>query len=75
MSDEPKKWPLRWIGWALIAALVLYPLSIGPSIWFREYNPLSFEVTCAIYLPLAWAADHCEPLGRAFHWYAHLYEP
>lgn len=44
-------------------------------IWFRENNPLSFEVTCAIYLPLAWAADHCEPLGRAFHWYAHLYEP
>ncbi len=31
MSDEPKKRPRAWIGWMLIAALVLYPLSIGPA--------------------------------------------
>jgi hypothetical protein len=30
MSDKPKKRSRAWIGWALIAALVLYPLSIGP---------------------------------------------
>jgi hypothetical protein len=32
MSDEPKRqrsW--GWVGWALVALFVLYPLSIGPA--------------------------------------------
>jgi hypothetical protein len=31
MSDEPKKRSRAWIGWAPLAAFVLYPLSIGPA--------------------------------------------
>jgi hypothetical protein len=31
MSDEPKKRSRAWIVWALIAALIVYPLSIGPA--------------------------------------------
>jgi len=34
MSDEPKKqprwWVQAWIWWALLALIVLYPLSMGP---------------------------------------------
>jgi hypothetical protein len=33
MSDEPKKRSRAWIGWALVVALVLYPLSMGPALW------------------------------------------
>ena len=32
MSDEPKRSRL-WIGWALLAAIVLYILSVGPVWW------------------------------------------
>jgi hypothetical protein len=33
MSDEPKKQSRAWIAWTLIALFVLYPLSIGPTLW------------------------------------------
>jgi hypothetical protein len=76
MSDEPKKRSRGgWIGWAAFLLLVLYPLSYGPCIWFRESNPLSFETMVAIYFPLGWVADHCKPIGRVFDWYARLYGP
>jgi hypothetical protein len=75
MSDEPKKRSRGWIGWALLAMFVLYPLSFGALVRFREYNPLSLKTTCAIYAPLDWAADHCEPFERGLEWYARLCEP
>ncbi len=31
MSDEPKRRSRAWIWWAMLALLVLYPLSIGPA--------------------------------------------
>jgi hypothetical protein len=51
MSDEPKKRSWAWIGWALIAAIVLYPLSSGPAfaiarrtgiepLWMTTYRPM-----------------------------------
>jgi hypothetical protein len=40
MSDEPKKRSWGWIGWALVAPLVLYPLSAGPAARLcDEINP------------------------------------
>jgi hypothetical protein len=33
MSDEPKKRPRAWIGWTLFAAVLFYPLSMGPALW------------------------------------------
>jgi hypothetical protein len=51
MSDESKKRPWGWIGWALIAVIVLYPLSSGPAfaiarrtgaerLWMTTYRPM-----------------------------------
>jgi hypothetical protein len=59
MSDEPRKGSRAWIGWVLIAALVLYPLSMGPA----------WRAAPAIYAPVVWASEHCEPFHEAMNWY------
>jgi hypothetical protein len=38
MSDEPKKRSGAWIGWALLAFLVLYPASVGPMAWLEKHD-------------------------------------
>ncbi|HET6323877.1 MAG TPA: hypothetical protein VFG04_04185 [Planctomycetaceae bacterium] len=58
MSDEAKKRSRRWIGWAAIAVLVLYPPSFIPACivadWCRhqgiEIGPL-FDI---VYAPVIW---------------------
>jgi hypothetical protein len=65
MSDEPKKRSRRWIGWTVLALLVLYPLSMGPADalcgWILEdLRPLD-----PVYHPLFLIADACGLSG----WY------
>jgi hypothetical protein len=70
MSNEPKKrrsW--KWIGWALVAALVLYPLSIGPATRWTDRDPSKQETVAQIYAPLWWMAARSEYLGDALPWY------
>jgi hypothetical protein len=56
MSDEPTKHSRAWIGWALVAVFVLYPLSVGPVGFIagittgRRPSGLVFNV---FYAPLA----------------------
>jgi hypothetical protein len=62
MSDELKKRPRAWIGWALIAALLFYPLSMGPGLWVafkmtEEFdNPHIAHSAIKAYEPLMAAA-------------------
>ncbi|HEV3301234.1 MAG TPA: hypothetical protein VG055_16405 [Planctomycetaceae bacterium] len=74
MSDEPRKRSRAWIGWTALTLFVLYPLSFGPVVRFREYNPVSFETMASIYLPLELATRKCEPLRRALDWYIKLWK-
>ncbi|HEV3298854.1 MAG TPA: hypothetical protein VG055_04410 [Planctomycetaceae bacterium] len=70
MSDEPKKrgsW--GWIGWALLAVFVLYPLSMGPA--WRIAPGSDFNVT--MYSPVFWASRYCRPMGDAASQYLRLW--
>jgi hypothetical protein len=56
MSDEPKKRSRKWIAWAVIAVLVLYPLSVGPAtVLFLRSGPDSAVAT--VYSWLYWPLD------------------
>jgi hypothetical protein len=75
MSDEPKKRSRKWlwIAVALLAALVLYPLSMGPA---SRYTPFSeMDKFNAIYAPVAWTVRHSEWAMNAFRWYMRFWEP
>jgi hypothetical protein len=67
MIDEPNKRSRAWMGWALLALLVLYPLSVGPVafttgiITGRRPGGLVFEV---LYTPLESIAQAVPAVGR-----------
>ncbi|HEV8000699.1 MAG TPA: hypothetical protein VGP63_12520 [Planctomycetaceae bacterium] len=76
MSDEPKKrrsW--GWIGWALVAAFVLYPLSFGPAAWiFRETDsPEVADTIITIYAPLQRFCGLSKSATAALNWYMVLW--
>jgi hypothetical protein len=74
MSDEPKKRSRAWIGWTLIAAFALYPLSIGPATWFIIYKrPQLFEAWGTLYTPLFWAAHRSDALSGLLDRYTALW--
>jgi hypothetical protein len=67
MSDAPKKRSRAWIGWALVAVFVLYPLSIGPAYWWASRD--RWETLDTMYAPLNWLAIHFECVRDAMGWY------
>jgi hypothetical protein len=78
MSDDPKIRSRRWgwIGWVLLAAIILYPLSIGPAVvvLVRYHNPSVARACNFIYGPLLFAAKSNRTvglwLGRYKRWWA-----
>jgi len=60
MSDEPKKQRWAWIGWALLALLMLYPLSMGPAI--RYFGGPDSRILWNAYYPVVRLCDRSAPL-------------
>jgi hypothetical protein len=75
MSDEPKKRSRAWIWWALLALLVLYPLSLGPAFAIADWivitnpEPRFYYAIVYIYAPLWWVGDYSESARDAREWY------
>jgi hypothetical protein len=80
MSDEPmadkpdenaKGWGRgTWTG-LVVAAFVLYVLSLGPAT--SIVNATGQRWIFALYMPLMLAAYVCPPLEHALDWYANLW--
>ena len=83
MSDEPKRRSRAWIGWALIAAILLYPLSMGPAFRWASGDPIAdpmahferVERLGTAYAPIVWLNQHFEWASSATKWYMALWEP
>jgi hypothetical protein len=77
MSDGAKK--RRWrrrIGWALLAALMLYPLSIGPAyLWAaKSTDPAtSGRLLDTGYAPIIWICARCQWAQDAMDRYCGLW--
>jgi|HubBroStandDraft_6_1064221.scaffolds.fasta_scaffold276583_1 hypothetical protein len=71
MIDEPKKrsraW--GWIGWPLFALFVLYPLSIGPVLWWTDDKVSQWRTVAPAYAPIYWLAERFECVSGALYWY------
>jgi hypothetical protein len=73
MSDEPKKRSRAWIGWTLIAGLVLYPLSIGPVLFICGFFSLDEPTALGIvYAPLIPLDRELQPYHQAWRDYGAL---
>ncbi len=57
------------LGLLLVILSVLYVLGIGPATWIGEHYPDTQGFLEAAYLPLAFLAENCEPIGMALDWY------
>ena len=72
-----------WITVALVALLVGYPLSTGPTNWLCVYLRNSghtsaaqrlYEVKVPFYAPLRWCRDNGpKPVADAYWWYLGLW--
>ena len=67
MSDEAKR-SRAWIAWTLVAALVLYPLSIGPVARLAVLTNSDGEWINTIYAPILRAAEWPEISGAIFRY-------
>ena len=72
MSEErkPHFWP--WITVALVAVLVLYPLSIGPATWLTNRGLLpewAVDPVESFYAPVYWLFQQSEWSYRLLAWY------
>jgi hypothetical protein len=70
MSDEPKRRSRAWIGRAMLAAFVLYPLSIGPAYRYAYGSDLedllsNLHRADQAYAPLEWICERSEWAARA----------
>jgi hypothetical protein len=77
MRDEPKKRSWGWIGWAVLALFVVYPLSVGPSLWMLSHVKdgrltKSYEI---VYAPLELVCASSEELTDVLGWYEGLWLP
>jgi hypothetical protein len=74
MSDERKKRSRTWIGWAFLAAIVLYPLSTGPAylLLFKPHR-ISPQTWTTVYTPIKWLTDSYDPLRALLTWYLRLW--
>jgi hypothetical protein len=78
MSAEPKKWRRAWTWWiALLALLVLYPLSIGPAWWITVHRPeiLPLKAYRTVYAPIIWVCGFSKPLIDLVKRYGDFWDP
>jgi hypothetical protein len=73
MSDEPKKRSRAWIGWALLAVLVVYPLSAGPVTLSLYRAKIDDRVLGTPYAPIKWVMNNNDTFRRVFLTYLGLW--
>jgi hypothetical protein len=65
-----------WLAIVLIVLVVLpalYVLSVGPVAWLYLKGHVSLDVFNLVYMPLNFAAAHCQPIGDGLVWYLGLW--
>lgn len=78
MDERPTKrrGPLTWLAgrswrWWVAAAMVGYPLSVGPAMRLSQW--LGTQSFLVIYVPLGWVASKCESVGYGLALYVHYF--
>jgi hypothetical protein len=74
MSDESKKRSRKWIGWALLAAVMLYTASMGPAWWLVCHSGTSIHTFSVAYRPFA-LLRRARPVRDVTDWYLDVWVP
>ncbi len=61
-----------WCAAALMAALVMYPLTFGPASWFACRSYCALETVESAYRPILWLGTHNRIVGKVATWYMAL---
>jgi len=61
-----------WLTVAVLLLPILYVLSVGPVFWLHKHGYLGYSAL-AIYGPLSYLYDSCQPVRYAIDWYASLW--
>jgi len=75
-SSRKKPGVAFWATVVVVALLVAYPLSIGPTIWIADHRLLPDPVKQPLryfYYPLAWAILRSGTAYDAYAWYVKLW--
>ena len=77
--NRREKWAKRtakWFALALIAASILYPISVGPACWVASYTgraSIERQAVAVVYYPLIDCSIFGPPpLANALKWWMHL---
>jgi hypothetical protein len=75
-SDRKKPTAGFWITVALVAALVVYPLSWGPVFWLHHHAMLpKSAIESGVFSPMGWAILTAPaPIQRVTVWYLGLWD-
>jgi hypothetical protein len=70
-ATEPKIRPGRqsWLIWALVFVVIIYPLSVGPTMKLCVMGYCSPGLVSAVYSPLRKVLNHSPSLRGFFDWY------
>jgi len=72
-ATEQKSGAFLWLTLALVAALLLFPVSFGPAVWGATRGYLDRRSVEKIYRPIFWAGVHGpEPVKAGIHWWGGL---
>jgi len=77
MTDRNKPGAALWGTTALLAALLVYPVSFGPACWASSRLKAGTRAVTVVYQPIAWCLDdnYEGTLDGAIRWYAGLGAP
>ena len=74
MSEEPRRRRSReWIGWALLAAFVLYPLSVGPVYRILLVRDVDLDTLNRVYAPVWWVWHSSDSAYQLINWSMRLW--
>lgn len=72
-SDRKKPTTGIWIAVALVAVLVVFPLSMGPYLWLTDVAYSAVIFIDPLYDPLRWVMARSEVSDRALNRYCSLW--
>ena len=73
-DDRPRKFGGGCvISIAVIMLAVIYVLSVGPAIWFRDHDFISQDTILVVYAPIGWLYDKVPFAAQLLEAYAGLW--
>ena len=77
MDSKRERPSVGWTAVAVVAMVLLYPLSYGPvyGLYVHGFLPISVYTLSAVYAPVISLMNNFEPFGDFMRWYLRCWTP